>query len=808
MKVCLYAATHDTTAQRVEFFDFRALARWLEGNYREGAKEDATLWAPTELYEGSTNRSEVAQISASMLDLDDVELLDLQRVILPALEQEGLEFVLHSTHKNWLARIKERVRARIIIPYLSPIEPAEWRDIQRRLGALLGISIAKPKQNQGGNDIGFVSRSAYLWSGPPGGQDAAFFVYRQGRPLDTKSLLERNRARLTRTRATVTNLLALAMRLKRSVKSERCQYGRALENLARGQSFAVVGDRDDTTYWLAGAIARECDGADEREIIEVFRASVNAMAGEIEALTMDVVEDKVHRLCEGRESSATDQTDEIRGRWQQCLERSGRHEVYTEDELEDFATRIRIDRSGLSSAWILQKTGWYWVLTQTGYLGPYSSTELPELAEVALAPANSDGVQVQIWIRKRIARKSPADLVAEYGRVISEVVRDMSLQEPFLSRSGKGWTLYLAPCPLRDIQPRRNLEVEKWLELLGGESLDSLLDWIARVAALSEPSPALWLEGATGAGKGLLAVGLARLWTEDHPTDLEDALRNFNDQIGQCPLILGDERIPTDFRGQPRVQDLKTLISAASRRFEVKNQPVATIRGCVRVILATNNTSLFALGNELTPDDIDALLERLVHIHVSREPRDYLTTLGGFDGIGQKWLETNAIAAHALHLRDTRQVRRGRFAIEVASNSRIRGIATSSGLRAAICHWLVLWLTSARASASGLIAVREGRLEVSARGLHEQWSQLDVSWGRTPNVSKLADTLRALGRECVDRETNGYTVRFRIIDPGNLSQWAEDKGFATRTDIERELARTVITPSAKVYPIEILARSR
>jgi hypothetical protein len=343
--------------------------------------------------------------------------------------------------------------------------------------------------------------------------------------------------------------------------------------------------------------------------------------------------------------------------------------------------------------------------------------------------------------------------------------------------------LAFAPCPVREIEPQEDPEIAHWLAMLGGNLTEYLLDWLACLTKLSEPVQALYIEGDAGIGKNLLASGLARLWTDQGPTTLDTALGPYNEKISRCPLIHGDERIPTDNKGKPLLDELKRLISDYQHDTREIYQPGGQTIGAVRVLITANNRRMLGAAAELTSADVQALVDRLIHIRVhGSDAPAYLRSLG--QEKLKAWVQGDKIAAHALYLRETRTVERGRFLIKPAPNTMIRALVVSVGTRAAICHGLVQWLTSGQVGASGLIFVEDAILHVSAKGLYEHWDDFGV--GKRPSLAEIASKLTAMALS-VDgsrlREIKGVQVKCWRINTNLLSEWSKTHGYASHDDI-------------------------
>ena len=155
-----------------------------------------------------------------------------------------------------------------------------------------------------------------------------------------------------------------------------------------------------------------------------------------------------------------------------------------------------------------------------------------------------------------------------------------------LRRSSRGYetaSIVEAPCPRDpDLQPRYDPEVAQWLKLFGGDDHEKLQDWLATAPDLEQPTSALVAVGPPLVGKTLLAFALARLYKSDRPADLASVMADFNDGMLASPIVLADEELPKDYRGQAQTARLRQLIQARRHKLNRKFLSEATVRGALR----------------------------------------------------------------------------------------------------------------------------------------------------------------------------------------------------------------------------------
>ena len=284
--------------------------------------------------------------------------------------------------------------------------------------------------------------------------------------------------------------------------------------------------------------------------------------------------------------------------------RSQRDWPYSMEEcLEDAAT-LGIKEDEIPFRWIIQHQGAFYFRVGAGYVGPIGLADANKAAHTFLAPATTMGVRLEeLTISGEFAQRQATALSMEYGVLATSGVVDLKAQRThFLAATG---TIVEAPCPLRPLEPEWSPEVDQWLRLFAGQSYPHLELWLAYATDLDKPCAALFLEGPPGAGKSLLAKGVSRLWTENQPTTLEQAMGSFNAALVGCPLVFADETMPKDFRGRARTAELRELIQVTPA-VEAKKPPGFHSKRAVRCIIAANNKHVW-MGREPVPRDVAAI---------------------------------------------------------------------------------------------------------------------------------------------------------------------------------------------------------
>jgi hypothetical protein len=291
-----------------------------------------------------------------------------------------------------------------------------------------------------------------------------------------------------------------------------------------------------------------------------------------------------------------------------------------------------------------------------------------------------------------------------------------------------------------------------------------LLDWVAGVTQLNYQCCALLLEGDSGAGKGLLAAGLSSLWSESGPSSIDVITGNWNSSLTKCPFILADEGLPNTYKGS--INDLlRQAIGSSNITLQRKYLPSATIKGCTRLLMASNNANMLKGFDDIGPEDRTAIAQRILLV-------------GVHDGLARRILEAlspedrdawaqHKIAEHALWLKDTRKIARGkRFLVEGDGNELTDRLTVSAGLASDVLELLVQELSELSKRPTNNIVLYPGKLLVSS-SLYTNSTKWDKIVGsfKAPSSKQVKATLRNLSDEM--EEVAGkkyYRLRVELLD--------------------------------------------
>ncbi len=792
MKISLFPNAYDEVPRSWEGSWEELAQQFAEHDYSRTVKEQCPAFSPAAFPEGASNRLDrlVTEVSALVLDAD--HLREDQALELTGLIQDlGLAARVYTT---W-SHAEGPWRLRPVIPLSRPVPGAAWADFWARANTLFG-GVCDPK----------CRNPARIYFGPyapAGTEDKNFSLLFEGEPLDVDAVMalepwivaEAPSAEQYALSRDEFERFARALARKRS-DEKQAEIGELLIKVLNGEAFAEPSNRDNVLFFrLAPVLAQRFFDRTPESIAECFRLSCDRMARIAEgAPTVEVVARKIRKQQENIRLEEVRQDNEHRQRIREAF-KNGRDDPYSLDELASFGPEI-------NKRWIIQRGGSFYFFVGRvdggagSYVGPFTKDDMFTAALRDLAPASSAGVQLfKTQKDGSVIPKTFNQLASQYGTVAEKIVLDLKAQRAHYEEQTR--TLHEAPCPLRKIDPVFHANIDLWLQILAGDKYEHVKTWLAAVTKLESACVALFLTGKKSTGKGLLANGVARLWTKGMPTPLDEALSDFNDVIARCPLCFADEQLPKDFRGYAKNAELRHHIQQTDRPFKRKFQPTAFMEGATRTIIAANNENVLSTPENLSAHDIEAIIERYFHVRVQSEAADYLK-----DTDTSEWVRGDRIAEHVMWLIENHPWKPdGRFLMRVEDESLHRALATRTGVRSAVCQWLTGYLLNPKkfdndARGQGFVRIKEGKLLVNAQGLLNCWDHY-VPNERCPTTGHLASDLSALCENTNGKNDQrlryvnkmGVRVNYRIFNVENLVAWAEKSGFADREQIEEALSK-------------------
>jgi hypothetical protein len=548
--------------------------------------------------------------------------------------------------------------------------------------------------------------------------------------------------------------------------------------LLRGESFAEPGERDTTINTVCATLAFVDPDTDAEALVEVMRASLEAMA-EDAPCDKDPVDNAIEKLTRHQVTARQDRANqeqwdrEMRERQAQRARAAAEQRltetptsaeptsgVYTDAEILEYAQSQHCSVEEFRRRWIIQKADTFYVFVSGRYMPPIMRTELEVSLPRDLAPAT---IEWSVPTNNGSRPKKVAEILRDHCTVARSVQANMTVDNSYYDE--KTQTFVEAACRKRPIVPREDPVVHEWLTLLGGDNSEPLLDWVATFTDLSRQTCAVYLVGRPGDGKTMFAEGLARIYTIGAPTELESVLSNFNEALLDCPLIFGDEKIPSMIGDSG---DLRQIIGKNSRKLKRKHKAEADLVGAVRLILAANNDTLLTFEENLSAWDQQAVAQRFLYVTPSPRCKDFLISLGGRSGTDD-WVTGDRIAAHALWLRDNRKVQPGeRFLVQASSAALSRMLATQGKWPGLVCEWLCRHLTTPQMMMAGAaVRVGDGEYLVNSTAISEYWQNY-IKSNNVPTSALLGRTLKTMS---IGQKQIGSS-RYHSIDIDTLMDWA------------------------------------
>jgi hypothetical protein len=768
------------TAENISWTDF--VTRYTK-HIEIVSKTEAPAISPAEWPLGSRReRKSVVRVHFAALDLDKISDAVLEHV------QKALEsnrYFIHTTYSHASTHESSGLNClRIFLPLSRPVDAKEWPTFWKNLNASLG-NVLDPSCKDAG-------RVYFIPSMPPGTSCANYAKVYDGSHLDVGQLLQQPFNITSSCEfATHTSLVAFAKKLKSMPEPSRKEMGALLLQVANGEVFAEPGARDTALFKICAQLAKKWPKANPEQVASLFTASLHKM--QMAAADAPTIEDVIEKLSRKQSEEPPVPTAEINRA--DILDAFGgkRDTPYSEEELDRFAEEAGIPRSRLNTRWIIRKGDLCYLFLDGKYGTPVTINELVDAARIDLAPAVTSGVMLhRINGKGQIVPKNERELLAEYGTVARLMVEDLSAEKTRYDYTEK--TLVSAPCPIRQLEPTYSEHVHRYLTLLGNQSKEQLLDWVALVTKLEKPCAALFLYGAPGTGKSLLAQGLSRLWTTGAMTYLKDILTKYNDTLSQSPLVVADEQIPHSAQKEGGSAELRSLIQEYSRQQKRRYRDNAPLLGALRLMIATNNKSVLGWQESLNGDDIQAIRDRFLCINVGRESAQYLREIG--EEAREQFVKHDAIAKHALWLRDNRKVETNtRFLVKGNDDAFSESLVTSSLMGSAVLHWLSCYLQNPfklDSQTDGLIRIHEGQILVTARALVENWETYITNTDkRLADIHKISATLSNISEPKKKQlsDSNKHRHNYWRVENKYLLHWNQETGFASEEAISNALAQ-------------------
>ncbi len=576
------------------------------GHQRCASKEQQSLFGLYKLKDGTTSKNvNVEIVTCWTLDLDKLSEAKVADV-LGRLAEDGLAFLVYSTHSHTEARPKLRLTG----PLLEPVKGKDWPPVWRAI-----VDKFSPGADEQCKDV----RRLYYWPSCPEGTDPVLF-HEAGAPLDVGTL----------------DVKAAPVAAKPAVDLDAKDVldgGYRVERAASGTSPFTHAER------LCLEMPAAVDGqGGSIALLRVARAL--AWGLELEpAQAVDLIRERYNPRCappwtdaeiEHKVDDATNEAGAPYERGALCppppdsfdhlpivVQNAGRYWLRDVNG-DDYARRSTKD-----DLIVVVKKHY-----PSGTHDFWSDGDMPELTEITKYSQPVSTI-VSCFYQKKTSYDPESEVLVEGLRIDERLV------------------------------PKFDADVEALLVAYGGDQTDELKKWIAgcRADRLSAPSRALAIIGQPGLGKSLYAHALARCWGQP-VVPAEVLCARFNGALKFCPIVLADEELPADLTGEA----FRNVIQARTHSIEPKGKERHGLLGCIRMVVAANDLNKLHLAGGKGKDDVAAIAARFFVVNVpdERAPLCYAAQkpLLGEDG---STVDVARMAAHFLHIQNTVEPEKSRF---------------------------------------------------------------------------------------------------------------------------------------------------
>jgi len=581
--------------------------------------------------------------------------------------------------------------------------------------------------------------------------------------------------------------------LKKSKFDNKRELGDALEKVCERRVFP-----EPLALKLAAELGARYVDYNAKSIAAFFTESLRVMVAEGEDVTVEQVEariklkqDEVRLERKERRQKEEQQQREVEhdkaSRVREAY-KNGRSHPYTLEELQRWTTMI-----GTGHRWVIQKDRSFYFFFNGSYKGPYTEAEAHNAALRELAPAASAGVELYKFTKDGGAEfKSLKQIVAEYGTVADRIITDLRAQ--IVTYVEQDRAIVEAPCPLRQLEPVYDPDVDRWMYEMAGDQYDDLKTWFALLPNLDTIRAALALIGVHSVGKSMSALAGSGLFTTTGPTTLEQALAPFNDSILHCPLIFADEHLPKDFRGNAPTEQLRAFIQATERPLKRKHMPNSKCLGVTPLLIAAHDAEVLKPSHDISNNEVAGTMERFKIVFVREGAAQFLANLRPTTH-ERGWISRDVIAKHIWWLYyNHKHAPQGRFYFKPGSSEQAMWWATSGGAKGSLLRYLVSFLADRRKfegdiNTNMLVRVYKGHLLVNIYGPLQYWDKY-IGNEKCPSAGHMARLLASIAYPDRVKLPNGKgkMTNYRVVISDYLFTWANGTDIISSEELSGELA--------------------
>jgi len=581
------------------------------------------------------------------------------------------------------------------------------------------------------------------------------------------------------------------------------KFHKAVKAALAGKSMADAGARDEVLQGVCSTIAWMPEGrdADPEALAEILRPSLDIWASEDGAKRsieeeIEKAVDKIRRSQEDYKTRQEQSRPQLAG-----IARALGVSLETEEGGEKRPNDYFLKHS------LIQYRDSYYVydFRIEGYTLPKTQKEVKPLARDAWADGPDD-LDIEYEDDKgKIKTKTMDALSHAYCTNVDHVIGEMTMDE---SRyDSKSRTFFEAIAKKRVTEARFDPLIDTWLRLLAGDKVlsdgriiyDVVIDWVAGVPKLNRQNSALYLGGASGAGKGLLTNGLARIWRQGPPTEFENIAGSFNDEIAKCPLLRIDEGL--EGKQKDLTKKLRSVIGRQSFTLNEKFLAPRIVNGAVRLVICANNDNVLMVGDtEYSQADLEAIVGRILHVRAQQAAADWLEEHNRSNRLTNEWVEGDRIAMHCLWLHQNRTIVEGkRFLVEGAETEMHRQMIMQGDTNGLVYEWLVRFASHPdplldrfrkTPGKQALAWIGNGELLVNADCVIACWDVYMPALDK-PKSTRISKVLRDLSARTRRLGPRTDRNRFHVIKPDLVVEWSRRHQIGNEDKIVANIDRTV-----------------
>ena len=543
------------------------------------------------------------------------------------------------------------------------------------------------------------------------------------------------------------------------------------DELYRGEVAAKKGERHGTLLRVALKVAFAAESNDPRYM---FRALARS------AQNMDKPLEELWRICEWSAAAFDGYKEDRKEQRREALDGAS-------DDLDcdwgEVFQRLIVDTG---------KEFYVWDSSKKSYSEPYKNIRQLRAAAKRHCPILGEEIA---W-----GNKTGSYIFRDYSSPANNVVYSHAANKAEYDAEHRE---LIFPCSKEDpsLKPQYSVEIDKWLKKLFGDgNYRNGLKWLAAVPVLDKPICALYLQGPNSIGKGMLAAGIARIWSKHcEYTDYAEISEDFQSKLLDCPLVVADEKVPQRDLTRNDSSVFRRLVGNGTHSVNQKGISRVTLKGYPRVLITANNADALDIREDLDQEDLEAIKLRVGYINrgSNSSARKYLQEKAREKGVHntfdmtKEWVEKK-IAEHILWLRDEHDYTPDeRFLVEGWHSAFTDNLAVSVGSAAAVAETLVIAID--RGAYTPAVRWFDGSVYVHSNLLAQEWETIrGHEVDRAPGQQSRLKALRSLskGNKKRLRDHNGKQRRYWKIPATILARLAEEHNLSSGEKLLEAAGRT------------------